>query len=172
MNIPIIRLLTPVTVIMSLEWEHKKLFCPCYRFEQTNILFKYYIWYSRSIHLFQTRLNMMNIWQCTVYAVLHTASCANFNTIWISKYSGRLPLKICDFVNIAFPNIESVVSLHMIHTQQTQNIFITFIQRRPNVFDVGPTLYKCYKNVCVCWVVFTSANRDDLPTLINQKVAV
>ena len=24
---------------------------------------------------------------------------------------------------------------------------ITFIQRRPNVFDVGPTLYKCYTNV-------------------------
>ena len=23
---------------------------------------------------------------------------------------------------------------------------ITFIQRRPNVFDVGPTLYKCYTN--------------------------
>ena len=24
---------------------------------------------------------------------------------------------------------------------------ITFVQRRPNVFDVGPTLYKCYTNV-------------------------
>ena len=31
--------------------------------------------------------------------------------------------------------------------QQTQNICITFVQRRPNVFDVGPTLYKCYTNV-------------------------
>ena len=31
--------------------------------------------------------------------------------------------------------------------QQTQNICITFIQRRPNVFDVGPTLYKWYANV-------------------------
>ena len=28
--------------------------------------------------------------------------------------------------------------------QQTQNFCITFMQRRPNVFDVGPTLYKCY----------------------------
>ena len=33
--------------------------------------------------------------------------------------------------------------------QQTQNICTTFIQRRPNVFVVGPTyvgltLYKCY----------------------------
>ena len=34
-----------------------------------------------------------------------------------------------------------------IPAQQTQNICITFIQRRPNVFDVGPTLYKCYANV-------------------------
>ena len=32
-------------------------------------------------------------------------------------------------------------------SQQTQNIFITFVQRRPNVFDVGPTLYTCYKNI-------------------------
>ena len=32
-------------------------------------------------------------------------------------------------------------------TQQTQNICIAFVQRRPSVFDVGPTLYKCYTNV-------------------------
>ena len=31
--------------------------------------------------------------------------------------------------------------------QQTENICITFVQRRPNVEDVGPTLYKCYANV-------------------------
>ena len=32
-------------------------------------------------------------------------------------------------------------------TQHTQYICITFVQRRPNVFDVGPALYKCYTNV-------------------------
>ena len=32
-------------------------------------------------------------------------------------------------------------------SQQTQNICITFIQRRPNVFDVVPTLHKCHTNV-------------------------
>ena len=32
----------------------------------------------------------------------------------------------------------------LIPSQQTQNLYITFIQCRPNVFDVGPTLYKCY----------------------------
>ena len=31
--------------------------------------------------------------------------------------------------------------------QKTQNIFITFVQRWQNVFDVGPTVYKCYTNV-------------------------
>ena len=39
-------------------------------------------------------------------------------------------------------------------SQQIQNICITFVQRRPNIFDVGPTLYKCYTNVlCLlrCW---------------------
>ena len=34
----------------------------------------------------------------------------------------------------------------MTGTQKTQNICIIFVQRRPNVFDVGSTLYKCYTN--------------------------
>ena len=34
-------------------------------------------------------------------------------------------------------------------SQQAQHICIKFVQRRPNVFDVGPTLYKCYTNVFV-----------------------
>ena len=33
------------------------------------------------------------------------------------------------------------------YSQQTQNICKTFVQRWPNVFDVGRTLYKCYTNV-------------------------
>ena len=32
-------------------------------------------------------------------------------------------------------------------SQQTQNICMTFVQRRSNVFDVSPTLYKCYTKV-------------------------
>ena len=32
-------------------------------------------------------------------------------------------------------------------SQQIQNICRTFVQRRTNVFDVGPTLYKCSTNV-------------------------
>ena len=32
-------------------------------------------------------------------------------------------------------------------SQQTQNICTSFVLRRPNVFDVDPTFYKCYTNV-------------------------
>ena len=32
-------------------------------------------------------------------------------------------------------------------TQQTQNISIASVQRRPNVFNVGLALYKCYTNI-------------------------
>ena len=35
--------------------------------------------------------------------------------------------------------------------QQTQDICITFIQRRPNVFDVDPTLHKVIQMFCVYW---------------------
>ena len=35
--------------------------------------------------------------------------------------------------------------------QQTQDICITFIQRRPNVFDFGPTLHKVIQMFCVYW---------------------
>ena len=33
-----------------------------------------------------------------------------------------------------------------VESQQTQNICTTFIQGQTNVFDVGPTLCKCYTN--------------------------
>ena len=32
-------------------------------------------------------------------------------------------------------------------SKETQNTCITFVQRWPNVFDVGPILYKCYTSV-------------------------
>ena len=40
--------------------------------------------------------------------------------------------------------------------RQIQHFCITFIQRRPNVFDVGPTLYKVIQMFCVHWDVNTS----------------
>ena len=38
-------------------------------------------------------------------------------------------------------------SQRLAHSQQTQNICITFVQRQPNVCDIDPTLYKCHTNV-------------------------
>ena len=40
----------------------------------------------------------------------------------------------------------SCTLLVLVTPQQTQNICIRFIQNRPNVFDVGPALYECWKN--------------------------
>ena len=49
-------------------------------------------------------------------------------------------------------------------TQQTQNICITFVQRRPNVFDVGPTLYKYYTNVlCLLGIAMTAYLKGGRP---------
>ena len=86
------------------------------------------------------------------------------------KYLSRMSTAFLDFFHMCVPkdlagghdkktpqwrrNAGVTFSQHLRHwltvelrSQQTQNICITFIQRRPNVFDVGPTLYKCYTNV-------------------------
>ena len=39
------------------------------------------------------------------------------------------------------------ITIRLYTTQGTQTNCITFVQRRANVFDVGPTLYKCYTNI-------------------------
>ena len=39
------------------------------------------------------------------------------------------------------------ITHRLLPSQQTQNICIRFKQRRPNVFNVCPTLHKCYTNV-------------------------
>ena len=40
-----------------------------------------------------------------------------------------------------------ILCVIQLHSQQTQNICTAFVQRRLYIFDVGPTLYKCYTNV-------------------------
>ena len=60
-------------------------------------------------------------------------------------------------MQILFVNNWSEFSNTSVTTQQTQNICITFVQRRPNVFDVGPALYKHYTNV-LCLLRITRAN--------------
>ena len=53
-----------------------------------------------------------------------------------------------------------------VSSEEKQNICITFVQRQPNVFDVGPTLYKCYTNVlcllgCRCCI---HSKQDAIPS--------
>ena len=51
-----------------------------------------------------------------------------------------------------------VIAINYIHTQ---NIFIAFIQRLPNVFDVGPAMYKCYTNIlCLLGTNFTQGLKE------------
>ena len=45
------------------------------------------------------------------------------------------------------PIMNQITYCALIASQQTQKNYIAFVQRRPNVFDIGPTLYKCYTNV-------------------------
>ena len=49
-------------------------------------------------------------------------------------------------------------------TQQTQHICMTFIQRRPNVSDVGPTLYEVIQMSCVYWegTIQSPRHRQDI----------
>ena len=54
----------------------------------------------------------------------------------------RVPVTI--FVHLSFGIIPRGMEMYVIRfilwiIQQTQNIFITFAQRRPNVYDVDPT---------------------------------
>ena len=56
-------------------------------------------------------------------------------------------------------------------SQQTQNICVAFIQRPPNVFDVGPTLYKCYTTVlCLmaCFYTYPLCHGQCRPYLRNN----
>ena len=53
--------------------------------------------------------------------------------------------------------------------QQTQNICITFLQRQPSVFDVGPTLYKGYTNV-LCLLGSMANDRVTADAIILENV--
>ena len=54
--------------------------------------------------------------------------------------------------------------------QQAQDICITFIQRRPNVFDVGPTLHEVIQMFCVYWVSIQALGSSSfqLPAVIQS----
>ena len=60
---------------------------------------------------------------------------------------------------------------------------MTFVQRRLNVFDVGPTLYKCYTNIlrllgCVmfrkCFIIYNNMILEGVltPAMNDQQLAI
>ena len=53
---------------------------------------------------------------------------------WTRINQGMTTISACVLYGVGLP-------------QQTQNICITYVQRRPNICDVGPTLCKCYTDV-------------------------
>ena len=71
--------------------------------------------------------------------------------------------KLCRFCDVSSPghalcNAVPTLKQHWINVSclmwwpaNTKHL-ITFIQRRPNVFDIGPTLYKCIQMFCVCGI--------------------
>ena len=62
-----------------------------------------------------------------------------------------------DVLTIIYNTASKNCMTRLLPSQLTQNICITFVQRRPNVFDVGPTLYKCYTKVlCLPGCLYTS----------------
>ena len=72
--------------------------------------------------------------------------CLSVYRIGIQTFFLRFVSRLWHFrIRIQYTN--TVADVPPCSAQQTQNICITFIQRRPNVFDAGPTLYKCYTNV-------------------------
>ena len=68
----------------------------------------------------------------------------------------------------------ALLKVNVTHSQQTQNICITFVQCRPNVFDVGPTLYKVtrWSNIVQMlykYLVFTG-RIDDMISVSDDRV--
>ena len=60
----------------------------------------------------------------------------------ITRFGGINWLKFWKMIQVL-----KQVTAHPKPSKHNTYVFITFIQCQPNVFDVGPLLYKCYTNV-------------------------
>ena len=69
-------------------------------------------------------------------------------------------LSFIKYLRQPFINIKSTIP-------SKQNICITFVQRRPNVFDVGPALFKCYTNVLCLLGIDDNIIRDRKTFQVN-----
>ena len=84
----------------------------------------------------------------------HTMQCTTkYN--WFLTLIGLRVNKLCVLKSWKWFFTASKLCLN--YSQQTQNICITFVQRRSNFFDVSPTFCKCYTNVWFLqvWCVIT-----------------
>ena len=86
---------------------------------------------------------------------------------WFNLYCffSFCPKSYCSFSFILclllFSRKDQDVLSELIATQKTQNFCITFVQCRPNVFDVGPTLFKCYVIYVAAAAVPPSKGKQD-----------
>ena len=71
-----------------------------------------------------------------------------------------------------WPNIEPTFDKCTMFeaAQQTQDICMSFMQCRPNVFDVGPTLHKVIQMFCVYWVTIQTwgSSSFQIPAVIQS----
>ena len=79
-----------------------------------------------------------------------TGSADEKTLTYIGRDCSALPCR-----SSSWDHLSSLLTKTITPPQQTQNSCITLIQRRPNVFDVGPTLYKCDTNVLFAGTVLS-----------------
>ena len=101
-------------------------------------------WQERWLPKISTKLSL---WQTPLTPVLF-GEWKRWIHIW-----QRCNLAISKIKCILFCVVDTII-----HSQQTQNICITFVQRRPNVFDVDPTLYKYYTKCLLFTRICTKPN--------------
>ena len=77
---------------------------------------------------------------------LHMLLAVNYTVCsQLENFTQKIALGI--FQTLAWVNFLGKRPFSMSSTAlQTQNICVTFAQRQPNIFDVGPTLYNFYTN--------------------------
>ena len=84
------------------------------------------------------------------------------NSCWYTVY---------DASAVQHDNHDNHINQKIAQSQQTQNIFRSFVQRRLHVFDAGPTLYKCYTKV-LCWLrcpMFAKTCHNSVMQLMNNQ---
>ena len=99
----------------------------------------------RSLKFYKNYLKPWSAWKMGYLAYLA-------NDTWKSLHLDKISTLenitvICIMIHLLFYDLQGFHLSQRGLSQQTQNICITFVQSRPNVFNIGPTSYKCHTNV-------------------------